>query len=391
MAVSVSWKVRVRLVRSGPPTSLPGKGLVSGARMAYNRNRSIWFHLHYTEPRFRLSTGGGRDSVGPKSKVAGGCDESDSAAERPLRADAQRNRARILEAAEAVFAAEGIEVPVDVIAEKAGVGVGTLYRHFPTKERLCEAILLERLADLTVDARALADADGPGRRLLRLPRAHRRAGCGQAGPPGRRHGRRTGVRREAPPRSRTELREAIGVLLRAGTGRRRRAPRRDGGRGRVSRRRHLSGRGAQRRRARLRPAGHRLRRAPPAGRGLSALIGRALRCSGRAGAASRRRSRPGCAATARRRTRRTWPVTHPMACRAMMTWAMSSASPSRPSAVRSATPASQGEPDTVADGPRPSIGVRVTPGATALTRRPAAPHSAAATLTSIDRAAFDAQ
>ena len=64
---------------------------------------------------------------------------------RPLRADAQRNRARILEAAEAVFAAEGIEVPVDMIAEKAGVGVGTLYRHFPTKEKLCEAILLERL------------------------------------------------------------------------------------------------------------------------------------------------------------------------------------------------------------------------------------------------------
>jgi AcrR family transcriptional regulator len=78
-----------------------------------------------------------------------------------MRADAQRNRARILEAAEVVFAAEGIEVPVDVIAEKAGVGVGTLYRHFPTKEKLCEAILLERLSALTLDARALADADDP--------------------------------------------------------------------------------------------------------------------------------------------------------------------------------------------------------------------------------------
>ena len=79
-----------------------------------------------------------------------------SRAERhgPLRADAVRNRARILEAAEAVFAAEGIEAPVDDIAEKAGVGVGTLYRHFPTKEKLCEAILLDRLATLTVDARA---------------------------------------------------------------------------------------------------------------------------------------------------------------------------------------------------------------------------------------------
>lgn len=99
--------------------------------------------------------------MGPKSKLPGGCDEASGAAERPLRADAQRNRARILEAAEAVFAADGIEVPVDTIAEKAGVGVGTLYRHFPTKEKLCEAILLERLSDLTVDARALADAPDP--------------------------------------------------------------------------------------------------------------------------------------------------------------------------------------------------------------------------------------
>jgi AcrR family transcriptional regulator len=78
-----------------------------------------------------------------------------------MRADAVRNRARILEAAEVVFAAEGIEVPVDLIAEKAGVGVGTLYRHFPTKEKLCEAILLERLGGLTDDARALADAEDP--------------------------------------------------------------------------------------------------------------------------------------------------------------------------------------------------------------------------------------
>ena len=50
---------------------------------------------------------------------------------RPLRADAQRNRARLLEAAEAVFAAEGISVPVDLIAEKAGVGVGTLVPPLP--------------------------------------------------------------------------------------------------------------------------------------------------------------------------------------------------------------------------------------------------------------------
>ena len=97
--------------------------------------------------------------MGPKSNVPGGCDEPTG--ERPLRADALRNRGRILEAAEVVFASEGIEAPVDVIAEKAGVGVGTLYRHFPTKEKLCEAILIDRLRDLTEDARAQADAPDP--------------------------------------------------------------------------------------------------------------------------------------------------------------------------------------------------------------------------------------
>jgi len=94
-------------------------------------------------------------------KVEAGCDEATGAGARPQRADAQRNRARILDAAESVFALEGIDVPVDLIAEKAGVGVGTLYRHFPTKEKLCEAVLLDRLLALTVDAEALADADDP--------------------------------------------------------------------------------------------------------------------------------------------------------------------------------------------------------------------------------------
>jgi AcrR family transcriptional regulator len=71
-----------------------------------------------------------------------------------------------MDAAEVVFASEGIEVPVDVIAEKAGVGVGTLYRHFPTKERLCEAILLERLVALTFDACAFSDAEDPAEALF---------------------------------------------------------------------------------------------------------------------------------------------------------------------------------------------------------------------------------
>jgi AcrR family transcriptional regulator len=86
----------------------------------------------------------------------------DEVTERPLRADALRNRARVLEAAEIVFAAEGVSVPVDVIAEKAGVGVGTLYRHFPNKEKLLIAILEERINALAGDARARLHSDDPG-------------------------------------------------------------------------------------------------------------------------------------------------------------------------------------------------------------------------------------
>lgn len=67
---------------------------------------------------------------------------------RPIRADARRNRLRLLEAAEEIFAKEGLAVPVDEVAKRAGVGVGTLYRHFPTKEDLFEAIVLRHMDDL---------------------------------------------------------------------------------------------------------------------------------------------------------------------------------------------------------------------------------------------------
>ncbi len=83
-----------------------------------------------------------------------------------MRADARRNRQRVLDAAAAVFAAHGADVPVDVIAREAGVGPGTLYRHFPNKEALFEAVILERFAQLTVEARALLDAPDPGQAFL---------------------------------------------------------------------------------------------------------------------------------------------------------------------------------------------------------------------------------
>jgi AcrR family transcriptional regulator len=84
---------------------------------------------------------------------------------RQPRADARRNRARVLEAAREAFEAEGLAVNVDVIARRAGVGVGTVYRHFPTKELLFEAIVLTSLETFVEEARALADADDPGEAL----------------------------------------------------------------------------------------------------------------------------------------------------------------------------------------------------------------------------------
>jgi AcrR family transcriptional regulator len=83
-----------------------------------------------------------------------------------MRADARRNRLAILAAAEEAFAAEGVGVPVDEVARRAGVGAGTLYRHFPTKETLFEAVLVHHIEQLTAEARSLADSDQPGNALF---------------------------------------------------------------------------------------------------------------------------------------------------------------------------------------------------------------------------------
>lgn len=84
--------------------------------------------------------------------------------EPTLRRDAARNRNKILQAARAAFDEEGVDVGVEVIAQRAGVGVGTLYRRFPTKELLIEAVVSEVLdAVLSAARTALANesaADG---------------------------------------------------------------------------------------------------------------------------------------------------------------------------------------------------------------------------------------
>ncbi|GHF59840.1 AcrR family transcriptional regulator [Amycolatopsis bartoniae] len=79
-----------------------------------------------------------------------------------LRADARRNRARVLAAAQEAFADEGPGVPLDEIARRAGVGAGTVYRHFPSKESLFEAVVLDSIERLAGQAEALLDAPDPG-------------------------------------------------------------------------------------------------------------------------------------------------------------------------------------------------------------------------------------
>jgi AcrR family transcriptional regulator len=85
---------------------------------------------------------------------------------RPQRADARRNRDRLVEVAAVAFAADGLAISLDEIARRAGVGPGTLYRHFPTKEALFEAVVHHRLAALVDCARSLQSSESPGDALL---------------------------------------------------------------------------------------------------------------------------------------------------------------------------------------------------------------------------------
>jgi AcrR family transcriptional regulator len=85
---------------------------------------------------------------------------------RNRRADAEHNRGRIMEVARVAFAAEGLELPVREIARRAGMGVATLYRHFPSRQELIGAVLAEQVARCETEVRA-ALADPDSRRALR--------------------------------------------------------------------------------------------------------------------------------------------------------------------------------------------------------------------------------
>lgn len=88
-----------------------------------------------------------------------------------MRADATRNRARVLEVAYETFAADGLSVPIDEIARRAGVGAGTVYRHFPTKEDLYRAVVEHRLREIVQEGRGLLAGGDPGAALFSFIRS----------------------------------------------------------------------------------------------------------------------------------------------------------------------------------------------------------------------------
>lgn len=85
---------------------------------------------------------------------------------RPLRADAERNRRRLLDAAVEVFAEHGLEASTAEIARRAGVGQGTVFRRFPTKDGLVAAIVVDRLAEINAKVAPLVEHPPPGGAVL---------------------------------------------------------------------------------------------------------------------------------------------------------------------------------------------------------------------------------
>jgi AcrR family transcriptional regulator len=87
-------------------------------------------------------------------------------ARRPLRADAERNRRALLEAATELFRERGLEVGITEIAQRAEVGRGTVFRHFPTKEHLIAAVVVERMSEAEQYARGLVETGEPSEALF---------------------------------------------------------------------------------------------------------------------------------------------------------------------------------------------------------------------------------
>jgi AcrR family transcriptional regulator len=94
----------------------------------------------------------------------------DMSSHREPRADARRNRAQVLQAAQRLFATEGLGVSLDEIARQAGVGPGTVHRHFPAKEALYLAVATDEIEQLVAEAEALVAAGDPAALFALLSR-----------------------------------------------------------------------------------------------------------------------------------------------------------------------------------------------------------------------------
>src|SRR4051794_39644800 len=85
--------------------------------------------------------------------------ENETQLQHPKRADARRNHDKLVAVARAVFTEDGTSAPLEDVAERAGVGIGTLYRHFPTRQALLEAVYVDEVEEMSAKANDLGDLD----------------------------------------------------------------------------------------------------------------------------------------------------------------------------------------------------------------------------------------
>ena len=138
-----------------------------------------------------------------------------TAPRRPLRSDALRNRDALIAVARAAFGSSGQAVPLEDVARGAGVGIGTLYRHFDTREALVEAVYAAELDDVVSSAGSLLDEMAPERALRAWMRRYAEFSVMKRGIVDTlRAGWSSG--RIATPTTRERINNAIGAILAAG-------------------------------------------------------------------------------------------------------------------------------------------------------------------------------
>jgi AcrR family transcriptional regulator len=119
-----------------------------------------------TSPRRRREDGPGGDAI--PARPAAWDNEAMEGEPRRLRADAERNRRRLIEAATAMFSERGLDVGVAEIAQRAGVGRGTLFRNFPSKPDLVAAVVVDRMQESIDRARAALERPDPAEALFEI-------------------------------------------------------------------------------------------------------------------------------------------------------------------------------------------------------------------------------